>query len=147
MESPVNKRITGRVLLLDGDKALLFKRRRYMPLKLRWLEYYSIPGGGLLEGEKPAAAARRELKEELGLDVELDGEVAVITNRFFEHHLFSGRIVGGQPEWQTGSEENRYLSRYNSYEIVWLPVSELTVKNLVYYADFLPEIRRLAGLS
>lgn len=147
MELPVSKRVTGRVLLFRQDELLLFKRRRYQPFKFKWLEYYSIPGGGLLTGEQPAVAARRELKEELGLTVEIDREVAVIENRFFEHHLFSGRIIDGQPVWQADAEENRYLSKYNSYEVIWLPVNRLSAQNMAYYAGFLPVIRQLAGLK
>lgn len=139
------KRVTGRVLLFDGDKVLLFKRRRYQPLRLKWRQYYSIPGGGVLIGEQPAAAARRELKEELGLDVELDKEVAVVENRSYEHHLFSGQIINGRPQWQLDAEENHYVSKFNSYEVVWLPVRQLTAKNLAYYAGFLPTIQRLAN--
>ncbi|HET7629764.1 MAG TPA: NUDIX domain-containing protein [Candidatus Saccharimonadales bacterium] len=141
----MSRRITGRVLLFDGDKLLLFKRRRFLPLKLKWRQYYSIPGGGILPGELPDAAARRELKEELGLTVELDREVAVSRNRRYEHHLFLGRITEGQPIWQVDAEENRYISKYNTYEVVWCPVGELTAARLSYYADFLPAIQQVAA--
>jgi ADP-ribose pyrophosphatase YjhB (NUDIX family) len=54
----------GRVLLI---------RRKFEPNKGRW-----APPGGLLEvGEDPQEAAQREVREELGLEVEVEGLLQV----------------------------------------------------------------------
>ena len=55
------------------DGALLFVRHSY---RSRW----GVPGGRLNRREDPAEAARREVWEEVGLEVELLGEPAVVVD-------------------------------------------------------------------
>ncbi|WP_285724481.1 NUDIX hydrolase [Psychromicrobium xiongbiense] len=50
-------------LVYDGQQVLLTRQYRY-PID-RWI--FDLPGGAGDAGEEPAAAARRELEEELGL--------------------------------------------------------------------------------
>jgi len=59
-------RQAARVLLLDGDRVLLVA---HAPDATR--RVWTAPGGGLDAGEDHAAAGRRELREELGVDVEI----------------------------------------------------------------------------
>jgi mutator protein MutT len=54
-------------LVLRGDQILLIRRAKD-PDKGRW----SIPGGGVELGETLQEAARREVQEECGLEVEID---------------------------------------------------------------------------
>lgn len=55
----------GGVVLIDGRAVLI--RRANEPRKGEW----SIPGGRLERGETMAEGVRRELREEIGLDVEV----------------------------------------------------------------------------
>jgi len=50
------------------------------------MEYWTLPGGKIEEEETPEEAAVREVKEETGLDVEIE-------EFLFEHSSFNGRIV------------------------------------------------------
>lgn len=64
----------GAVCFIERDDgALLLVRLAY---RTRW----GVPGGLLKRGEEPAEAARREVLEEVGLDVELSGEPAVVVD-------------------------------------------------------------------
>jgi ADP-ribose pyrophosphatase YjhB (NUDIX family) len=56
------------VAVVDAGRVLLVKRR-YEPMQGTW----AIPGGFLEIGETPRAAARREVREETGLDVRITG--------------------------------------------------------------------------
>ena len=58
---------------IHRDGRVLLIRRRFEPNRGRW-----APPGGLLEvGEDPQEAARREVREELGLEVEVEGLLQV----------------------------------------------------------------------
>ncbi len=60
-------------VVVHRQRVLLIRRGRE-PLKGQW----SIPGGMVELGEELAAAARRELKEETGLDVDPLAVIAVL---------------------------------------------------------------------
>jgi 8-oxo-dGTP diphosphatase len=62
----VNARPTGGVVVVDGDRFLAL-RRAAEPKAGEW----ELPGGFCQGREHPADAARREAREELGVDVEL----------------------------------------------------------------------------
>lgn len=64
----------GAVCFIErSDGALLLVRLTY---RRRW----GVPGGLLKRGEDPADAARREVLEEVGLEVDLVGEPAVVVD-------------------------------------------------------------------
>jgi ADP-ribose pyrophosphatase YjhB (NUDIX family) len=64
----------GAICLIERpDGALLLVRQSY---RRRW----GVPGGLLQKGERPEDAARREVLEEVGLEIELMGEPAVVVD-------------------------------------------------------------------
>ncbi len=64
----------GAICVIErADGAVLLVRHSY---RRRW----GLPGGLLERGEEADVGARREAVEEIGLDVELDGEPAVVVD-------------------------------------------------------------------
>jgi len=71
-EYPAHPIVGVGAVVLKGDQVLVI-RRANEPDRGRW----AIPGGGVEVGETLAAAARREVAEECGLDVRLDDVCAL----------------------------------------------------------------------
>lgn len=74
-------------LIMQGDKVLLI-RRRYEPGEGKW----SIPGGLIELGEKADEAVKREVKEEIGIDVEVEhlidaADIIVRENEKIKYHF------------------------------------------------------------
>lgn len=59
-------RVAG-VIFMDGGIALMHRIKKTGEMQ----NYYTFPGGGLEEGETPKEGVIREIKEELGIDVEV----------------------------------------------------------------------------
>jgi ADP-ribose pyrophosphatase YjhB (NUDIX family) len=70
-----NSRPAAGVFLVRGDRVLLV-RRGVAPGKGKW----DIPGGFLLEGETPEAGAVREIREELGWELDPGALRLVLTS-------------------------------------------------------------------
>ena len=78
------------VIVTDLEGSILLLRHSYGP------DHWSLPGGGVGLGEDPAVAARRELREELGLEAgrlhdlgPIHGEISASPHTM---HLFSATI-------------------------------------------------------
>ncbi|MBI4279922.1 MAG: NUDIX hydrolase [Armatimonadetes bacterium] len=65
-------------VLIHRDGAVLLVRRGVEPRKGMW----DTPGGFMSPGELPEETARREIMEELGLDVHLRGPVLFLTGSY-----------------------------------------------------------------
>jgi ADP-ribose pyrophosphatase YjhB (NUDIX family) len=89
------------------DGALLLVRHSYRP---RW----GIPGGLCRAREAPESGARREVREEVGLDVELVGEPAVVVDPYERRVdvVFAARLRDGSAEAGVSPEivESRWFA-------------------------------------
>jgi 8-oxo-dGTP pyrophosphatase MutT (NUDIX family) len=94
-------------LLRDGDR-ILFVRHAYGDRDL-----WELPGGGIRRGEAPADAARREAREELGVDLDAWSEAGRAEASGFHKtatlHLFTAPLGGAQLHLDLGElEEARW---------------------------------------
>lgn len=142
---PNKRRKSARALIIRDEALLVFLRKRYSRKTGEWIEYYSIPGGGIDKGESPEDAAVRELYEEMGVRIKLGGLVAHRIGKFFEHYVFTADIVDGEPHLMLDSEEAMHMGEHNQFIVTWVPVEELTHENLRYYCDYLELIQQLAA--
>jgi 8-oxo-dGTP diphosphatase len=63
------------MILIENNKVLLIKRGRE-PFKDEW----AIPGGRIEDGESAEQCAIREMKEETGLDIEIEKLIGVYSD-------------------------------------------------------------------
>jgi len=101
---PVRKRRSARVLLLDKTGRVLLLRF-VIPRSDGKFEFWAAPGGAVEPGESDAAAAEREVLEELGLRIRVGRPVHRYTGEFeFEGYwnqstdvFFAARMPDAQP--------------------------------------------------
>ncbi|MDM5317288.1 NUDIX hydrolase [Fictibacillus sp. b24] len=131
------------VLLFDetGEKVLLVKN------KGKGASYYTLPGGAVEPGETLEEGAKREVREETGLEVELQG-IFSVNEAFFEdrgHHaiffVFKGNIIGGEIgiSFPEEIEEITWMDAETAEQYVHL---RSDVKGLIKNATSVPYILR-----
>jgi 8-oxo-dGTP pyrophosphatase MutT (NUDIX family) len=87
--------LAGCVIFASGGKILLLHRNT--PTRTQW----ELPGGKIKPGEAAPAAAIREAKEELGVDVEIVKPLGSAgfseTDRSMNYTWFHTEIISGSP--------------------------------------------------
>lgn len=126
------------VVVWRGDEVLLIERAK-PPLQGTW----SIPGGAQEVGETVAAAGRREVLEETGIDVEITGLVGVVDSI---RHDDEGRVrshytlIDLTGEWVDGE----LRPGDDASDCRWVRLDELAAYEL--WSETLRIIRRAAEL-
>ncbi len=83
-------RISSRAVIFKEDSVILIYRER------EGEKYYVFPGGGLEEGETLEENVVREIKEELGLTVDVKKQLYVVKGQDFEQNFFLCEWVSGE---------------------------------------------------
>jgi len=137
----VDIRVAAYAVIIDEDRILLAHWNS--PTRPAW----TMPGGGLDPGEDPMDAAVREVLEETGFHVELDGILGTDSQVIAEKDRFHGsgpiqalrivyraHVVGGELR----NEEDG-----STDEAAWFPLSEVASLTRVGLVD---TAMRMAGL-
>lgn len=121
--------VVGAVILNERREILCALRSKNMSLPGMW----EFPGGKLEPGESPQQSLVREIKEELGCDIEVGDFITECTHHYPNVivHLstYFARIVHGQPK---ATEHEK---------VVWLPVDQL--KSLSWAPADIPTVDKL----
>lgn len=119
------------VIVNNDNKILLLKRSDYPD---QWMpEKWSLVGGGVEDGEKPDEACAREIKEEIGIDINIDDfveKVVIQRNPGSVEHIFAYRYEGDPIDVELNEEHSSYG---------WFDVGEMEfldiVPNLIDYIN------------
>ena len=125
------RKLVVAALMRDGTRILMSRRRADQPMPGLW----EFPGGKVEPGESPTVALAREVREELGCDVEVGGIHEVVFHAYPEFDLYmlvyAASITRGTPR------------AIEVAEIVWVESARLPELDLLP-ADY-PLARALAA--
>ncbi len=139
-------------IIQEGDR-ILATQRGHGDYKDGW----EFPGGKIEHGETPEEALKREIREELDLEIEVGASLCVVDYDYPGFHLnmqcFWATIKAGTPVLKE-HEAARWLTRAELRSVAWLPadisVADRILGSIRYnklVRDRIPEIIRLSGKS
>jgi 8-oxo-dGTP diphosphatase len=127
------RKLVVAALVRDGSRVLMSRRRADQPMPGRW----EFPGGKVEPGESPIEALAREVREELGCDVEVGRIHEVVFHVYDEFDLYmlvyAATITRGTPR------------AVEVAEVAWVEAARLPELDLLP-ADY-PLARALAGAA
>ncbi len=93
--------------------------------------FYSIPGGGIEQGETPEQTAIRELKEECGLDGTIIRKLTELYNHDRTEYVFEVSVPENQKEI-TGYDPEEPENDQPIKEVLWMALNELSEKDRAF---------------
>ncbi|MCK5136133.1 MAG: 8-oxo-dGTP diphosphatase MutT [Bacteroidales bacterium] len=100
-------------IIIQKERVLVTQRSEQMPHALKW----EFPGGKVKKGETPESCIRREIREELGIEIEVDQLLPSVRHAYDTHSI---KLIPFICKKMKGEIT---LSEHNSYR--WVPIIEL----------------------
>ena len=126
----MKKRIRAAAIIFVDNKLITVYREKMVNGVLK--KYYVIPGGGVEENETVEECAKREILEEVGIDIELTDKYFYLEKEDAEEYFYIANYVSGTIGTGTGPEfTNRDVEKYGTYEIKLLEKDEIKNINLL----------------
>lgn len=106
--------IVTAAIIEDGGKILITQRKKGANEELKW----EFPGGKLEEGESPEECLIREIKEELGIDIEVEQAFDIIYHEYSKITIlllvYKCKLLGGN------------IQAIDCNDFVWILPEEMT---------------------
>jgi len=126
----MKKRIRASAIVFVDSKLITVYREKIIDGILK--KYYVIPGGGVEDNETVEEATKREILEEVGIDIELTDKYFYLEKENAEEYFYIANYVSGTIGTGTGPEfTNRDIEKYGTYEIRLAPKDEIKNINLL----------------
>lgn len=112
-------RVSSRAIIIKDNKVLTMFRRRIKDGVTT--EYYVIPGGGQDDGESLEETVKRELKEEMNVNIKILGYLGNTIWQDTNSNFFHCEIIDGVPH--LGGEELERMKEDNFYDPRFIDLS------------------------
>lgn len=116
-------------IITDASGRIFATQRGYG----EWKDWWEFPGGKIESGETPEEALRREIREELDIDITVGRLLATVEYDYPAFHLsmqcYLCTLPAGTPHLLE-HEDARWLTREDLDSVRWLPADESIIKQL-----------------
>ncbi len=116
-------------IITDASGRIFATQRGYG----EWKDWWEFPGGKIEPGETPEEALRREIREELDIDITVGRLLATVEYDYPAFHLsmqcYLCTLPAGTPRLLE-HEDARWLTREDLDSVRWLPADESIIKQL-----------------
>ena len=119
--------------MTDRSVVFVIRNKRILMEKLYYngREFYSIPGGGIEDGETPEQTAIRELKEECGLDGIIVKKLAEVYNKENTENSFFVKVSDNQ-QAVLGFDPEEDADNQPIKDVLWMKLDEIPEKDRAF---------------